>query len=147
VSANPRTAFTGVPSGAVRDSGSAWNERKYKLAASRRASGAVTGTACHDNLTTDTRAAPISRPRRRRCRGSFAVESQFVAELPQWIDRWKDKASYYDDRVFLSPDEALALTEEVQAVVDRYRRERRDTDDAVIIHWSAFPRATRPEES
>ncbi|SFB54948.1 Helix-turn-helix domain-containing protein [Amycolatopsis marina] len=77
----------------------------------------------------------------------FAVESQFVAELPQWLDRWKDKASFYDDRLFLSPAEALALTEEVQAVVERYRRIRRDGDDTVVTHWAAFPRATRPEES
>ncbi|WP_116051826.1 winged helix-turn-helix domain-containing protein [Amycolatopsis palatopharyngis] len=77
----------------------------------------------------------------------FAIESQFVAELPLWNDRWRDKASFYDDRLFLSPDEAIALTGEVQELVDRYRRERRDTDDAVVIHWSAFPRAIRPEES
>ncbi len=58
VSANPRTAFTGIPSGAVIDSGSAWYERKYRLAASSSTSGAFTRPACHTprrGRTTDTR--------------------------------------------------------------------------------------------
>lgn len=77
----------------------------------------------------------------------YAVESQFVAELPQWTGRWKDKASFRNDRLFLNPDEARALSDEVDAVIERYRRERSPGDDAVVIHWTAFPRATRPEES
>jgi DNA-binding transcriptional ArsR family regulator len=77
----------------------------------------------------------------------YAVESQFVAELARWMGTWKDKAAFHDDRLFLTPEEARALSDEVHTVIDRYRRERRDGDDTVVTHWSAFPRATRPEES
>jgi hypothetical protein len=77
----------------------------------------------------------------------YAAETQFVAELPRWMEIWKDKAAFRDDRLFLTPEEARALSDEVHAVIERYRRERAAGDDAVVIHWTAFPRATRPEES
>jgi DNA-binding transcriptional ArsR family regulator len=77
----------------------------------------------------------------------YAAETQFVAELPRWMETWKDKAAFRGDRLFLTPEEARALSDEVHAVIERYRRERAAGDDAVVIHWTAFPRATRPEES
>jgi DNA-binding transcriptional ArsR family regulator len=75
-----------------------------------------------------------------------AAEAQFVAELPQWAERWTDKLSFVDHRLHLTPQEAIALSNEVEALIDRYRREPRDGDDAVVTHWAAFPRRARPEQ-
>jgi hypothetical protein len=77
----------------------------------------------------------------------YEAESQFVGELPRWMDRWYDKASFKDDRLSLTPQEASAMSDEVQAVIDRYRRSDRDGDDSVVVHWSAFPRRSLPRET
>jgi hypothetical protein len=77
----------------------------------------------------------------------YQAESQFLSELPRWMDQWYDKAIFSDVRLSLTPEEALAMSTEVTEVIDRYRRDARPGDHNVIAHWSAFPRQARPEES
>lgn len=76
----------------------------------------------------------------------YHTETQFLAELPRWMDRWYDKAVFTDGRLSLTPEETVAMSTEVEAVIDRYRRDARPGDDNVITHWSAFPRQARPED-
>lgn len=75
----------------------------------------------------------------------YQAESQFVSELPRWMDQWYDKAVFNDARLSLTPEEVAAMSAEVDAVIDRYRRDARPGDHHVIAHWSAFPRQTQPE--
>ncbi|WP_329057644.1 helix-turn-helix domain-containing protein [Amycolatopsis sp. NBC_01480] len=75
----------------------------------------------------------------------YRDEAQFIAELPQWIDRWADKAMFDNVRLSLTPDEALAMSEEAHALIEKYRRDPRPGDDSVVTHWAAFPRTARPE--
>ncbi|HEY2062776.1 MAG TPA: helix-turn-helix domain-containing protein [Amycolatopsis sp.] len=75
----------------------------------------------------------------------YRDEAQFIAELPQWIDRWADKAMFDNVRLSLTPDEALAMSEEARALIEKYRRAPRPGDDSVVTHWAAFPRTARPE--
>jgi DNA-binding transcriptional ArsR family regulator len=77
----------------------------------------------------------------------YQAESRFLSELPRWMDEWYDKAIFSDVRLSLTPEEAAAMSAEVNAVVDRYRRDARPGDHNVIAHWSAFPRQARPEET
>jgi DNA-binding transcriptional ArsR family regulator len=76
----------------------------------------------------------------------YEAESRFVSELPQWMDQWYDKAVFNDARLSLTPEEAAAMSADVEAVVGRYRRDARPGDHNVIAHWSAFPRQARPEK-
>ena len=75
----------------------------------------------------------------------YAAESQFVAELLQWQEVWRDKVTFDDSPLSLTPDETAALSAEVQAVIERYRREPRDGDTPIRTHWAAFPRQARSE--
>ncbi|GAA4530413.1 ArsR/SmtB family transcription factor [Amycolatopsis samaneae] len=77
----------------------------------------------------------------------YQAESQFVAEAPRWADRWSGKVVFGDARLSLTPDEALEMSEEIHAVVERYRRDARPGDDRVLTQWSAFPRRARPEDT
>jgi DNA-binding transcriptional ArsR family regulator len=77
----------------------------------------------------------------------YQAQVQFVSELPQWMDRWKGKARIRDGWLSLTPDEAAALSAEVGALVDRYRRPPRPNDDMVVYQWAAFPRRPHPQES
>ncbi len=92
-------------------------------------------------------AAPLDMYLRSVIEHRFEAESRFVSELPRWIDQWYDKAEFSDARLSLTPEEAAAMSAEIGAVVDRYRRDARPGDHNVIAHWSAFPRQAQPEES
>jgi DNA-binding transcriptional ArsR family regulator len=76
----------------------------------------------------------------------YQTESRFVSELPRWIEQWYDKAVFNDARLSLTPEEAAAMSAEVDEVIDRYRRDARPGDHNVIAHWAAFPRQAQPEE-
>lgn len=76
----------------------------------------------------------------------YQAQTRFVSELPQWMDRWKDKARIMDGWLSLSPDEAAALSADVDALLDRYRRPPRPNDDTVVYQWAAFPRRTPARE-
>ncbi|GHF68940.1 transcriptional regulator [Amycolatopsis bartoniae] len=77
----------------------------------------------------------------------YQAETRFVAELPEWIEDWHDKATFSDGRLSLTPDEAAALSDEILQVVERYRRDRRPDDATVVFHWAAFPRRSFPGEA
>lgn len=75
----------------------------------------------------------------------YAAEAQFVAELRDWADDWIDKVAFHDSPLSLTPDETAAMSEEIFAVVKRYRRPPKEGDTPVRVHWAAFPRRPRPE--
>ncbi|MEV4053825.1 winged helix-turn-helix domain-containing protein [Amycolatopsis sp. NPDC049688] len=91
-------------------------------------------------------AAPLDMFLRSVIEQRYQAESQFAGELPRWMDQWHDKAVFTDARLSLTPEEAAAMSAEVDAVIDRYRRDARPGDHNVIAHWSAFPRQTQPEK-
>ncbi|KZB88073.1 ArsR/SmtB family transcription factor [Amycolatopsis regifaucium] len=75
----------------------------------------------------------------------YAAESRFIGELADWADEWIDKVNFHDSSLSLTPDEAVALSDEILEVIARYRRPERDGDTPVRVHWAAFPRRARPE--
>ncbi|MFI5609366.1 helix-turn-helix domain-containing protein [Amycolatopsis sp. NPDC051903] len=75
----------------------------------------------------------------------YEEEARFVAELPRWQDRWERNASMASNQLSLTPEEARRMSDDILAVVDRYRRPARPGDDAVVTHWAAFPRTAHPE--
>jgi DNA-binding transcriptional ArsR family regulator len=76
----------------------------------------------------------------------YQAESRFLSELPRWTEQWYDKAVFGDARLSLTPEETAAMSDEIDAVIDRYRRDARPGDHNVIAHWSAFPWQAQPEE-
>ncbi|MEV7038761.1 helix-turn-helix domain-containing protein [Amycolatopsis sp. NPDC051061] len=91
-------------------------------------------------------AAPLDIYLRSVIEHRYQAESRFVSELPRWVGEWYDKAVFNDARLSLTPEEAVAMSAEVEEVVERYRRDARPGDHNVIAHWSAFPWQARPEE-
>jgi DNA-binding transcriptional ArsR family regulator len=77
----------------------------------------------------------------------YQAESRFLSELPQWTEQWYDKAVFGDARLSLTPEEAAAMSAEIDEVIERYRRDARPGDHNVIAHWSAFPWQAQPEET
>jgi len=77
----------------------------------------------------------------------YAAESQFIAEIAQWQGEWQHKVTFDDTRLWLTPEETKALSEEVTAVIERYRREPRPGDTTVITHWAAFPRKSHGQSA
>jgi enoyl-CoA hydratase/carnithine racemase len=104
-SMSPRTAFTGVPSGAVTDSGTPKNDRKYSEGVSRASSFSVVATprACHGD------------------RREAALAAWCEAGVMPALDRDGDVAilSLGDDENRFSPDrlaEVAALLDEVASL-------------------------------
>ncbi|MEV6871418.1 helix-turn-helix domain-containing protein [Amycolatopsis sp. NPDC051128] len=91
-------------------------------------------------------AAPLDMFLRSVIEQRYQAESQFASEVAQWMDQWHDHAVFTDARLSLTPEEAAAMSAEVDAVIDRYRRDTRPGDHNVIAHWSAFPRQAQPEK-
>jgi len=112
-----------------------------------RATHERTGMRAADFIDDPELAAPLDSFLRAIVEQRYEAESRFVSELPQWMDRWYDKAKFMDERLSLTPEEASTMSEEVQEVVARYRRSSRGGDDSVVVHWSAFPRRSQPQEA
>ncbi|WP_284749679.1 ArsR/SmtB family transcription factor [Amycolatopsis sp. RTGN1] len=91
-------------------------------------------------------AAPLESFLRAVVEQRYQAEAQFLSELPQWVEQWRDKAVFGDARLSLTPEEAGAMSDEIDEVINRYRRDARPGDHNVIAHWSAFPWQARPEE-
>lgn len=91
-------------------------------------------------------AAPMDMFLRSVIEQRYQAESQFLSELPRWVGEWYDKAVFGDARLSLTPEETVAMSDEIDAVINRYRRDARPGDHSVIAHWSAFPRQAQPEE-
>lgn len=75
----------------------------------------------------------------------YAAEVEFVAEFDKWSGEWSEAVALSDFNLSLTPDETSAMTDEIQAVINRYTREERAGDTAVLAQWSAFPRTLHPE--
>ncbi|WP_410674521.1 ArsR/SmtB family transcription factor [Amycolatopsis sp. cmx-4-68] len=76
----------------------------------------------------------------------YEAEARFISELPRWMADWHDKAEFDDVKLSLTPEETAAMSKEVYAVINRYRRATRPGDYDVVAHWSAFPRQAQPEK-
>jgi DNA-binding transcriptional ArsR family regulator len=61
------------------------------------------------------------------------------AERSSWTRAWRDNATLSDLRLNLTPAELGRLNVEVEAVVERYRRDPRKGDQPVIVQWQSFP--------
>jgi DNA-binding transcriptional ArsR family regulator len=66
---------------------------------------------------------------------------RWYAETPEWDRRWRAAAEGTDQWFELTPDELGNLSDEVNAVLERYadRRTRRDDTERAIVLFHAFP--------
>ena len=76
----------------------------------------------------------------------YEREVRFFGEADKWRESWGDAPNFSDYNLSLTPDEAQALSAEVDALIDRYRREPREGDSAAVAHWAVFPRDHHPEQ-
>ncbi|MFD2469560.1 ArsR/SmtB family transcription factor [Amycolatopsis silviterrae] len=76
----------------------------------------------------------------------YREQAQFVAELPRWSDAWRDSATLSSAQLSLTADETRRMVQEIEAVIDQYRRPASPGDEPVITHWAAFPRSTAEPE-
>ena len=75
-----------------------------------------------------------------------AVARMYAARLDTWIatsrewpKAWQEVGGLSDQLLTLSPAELKRLNEELDAVVESYRREPKRGDQRVAVHWTAFP--------
>ncbi|WP_020661770.1 winged helix-turn-helix domain-containing protein [Amycolatopsis benzoatilytica] len=72
---------------------------------------------------------------------NYREQAQAVADLPRWTKEWRDSSTLGRAALELTPGETRQMVEEIEAVVDRYRRPAAPGDETVIAHWAAFPRS------
>ncbi|ATY10307.1 ArsR family transcriptional regulator [Amycolatopsis sp. AA4] len=78
----------------------------------------------------------------------YREQSRFVAELPRWAHEWRDSSTLSSTMLPLTVAETRQMIDEIEAVIERYRRPARPGDESVITQWAAFPRSsaeTMPE--
>jgi DNA-binding transcriptional ArsR family regulator len=74
-----------------------------------------------------------------------AVLDAHVARARRWLSRtdaprrWRDAATLSDARLHLSAAELSRLNDEIESLVETYRREPRRGDLPVAVHWQSFP--------
>ncbi|MGC7099598.1 winged helix-turn-helix domain-containing protein [Amycolatopsis lurida] len=76
----------------------------------------------------------------------YEREARFFGEAEKWREPWGDAPTFSDYNLSLTPEEAQALSAEVNELIDKYRREPREGDSAAVAHWAVFPRDHHPEE-
>ena len=66
---------------------------------------------------------------------------RWFEDTPEWDRRWRAAAEGLDQWFELTPDELRTLSDEVNAVLERYadRRTRRDDTERAIVLFHAFP--------
>jgi DNA-binding transcriptional ArsR family regulator len=74
------------------------------------------------------------------------VGRAYAERLRQWLDsarrwpkRWRSAATMSDFLLSLSPAELTRLGNELEQLVESYRRERRKGDESVVVQVQAFP--------
>lgn len=77
----------------------------------------------------------------------YRKASQYVGEMASWPREWIDAASLSDRLMWLTPAELTALNAELEQVLDRYERPRREGDTSVVTQWQSFPRRSKKEEA
>ncbi|MCP2258178.1 Helix-turn-helix domain-containing protein [Streptoalloteichus tenebrarius] len=71
--------------------------------------------------------------------------ADFLSRRADLGEEWDAASSLSDWALHLTPGELRALNDEIQAVVERYRRERRAGDRPVVVQLQAFPRPSRED--
>jgi DNA-binding transcriptional ArsR family regulator len=61
-----------------------------------------------------------------------------------WPKRWRDATTLSDQNLSLTAKELLALSDELDAVVERYRREPKKGDERVVVQYQTFPERGLP---
>jgi DNA-binding transcriptional ArsR family regulator len=56
-----------------------------------------------------------------------------------WPKKWQDATTLSDWSLSLSPKELLALGEEIEKVIEGYRRDPKKGDERVAVQWQTFP--------
>ncbi|SFS81450.1 ArsR/SmtB family transcription factor [Saccharopolyspora flava] len=64
----------------------------------------------------------------------------YVATMTDHPPHWRAAADLSDLRLWLTAAETTELGEQIAALVQRYRRPRRDGDTEVTVHWHLLPR-------
>lgn len=67
----------------------------------------------------------------------FRLLEQWLTEEAEWDGAWVDAAGPSDDALFLTPDEARAMSQEIWAIVQRYRSRHSSEDgpDTARVVW------------
>jgi DNA-binding transcriptional ArsR family regulator len=80
-----------------------------------------------------------------------AVINSHIGRAQEWSTRWahapkkwRDAGTASDALLHLSAPELARLNDEVEAVVERFRREPRRGDEQVVVQWQSFPAAREP---
>lgn len=70
----------------------------------------------------------------------YRKAATFVSQAPTWSREWMNASDLSDWQLSLTPAEAKRLHEEINEVVERYRREKRPSDEPVSVQLQVFPR-------
>ena len=68
----------------------------------------------------------------------------WISTARSWRGAWRDSGTMDDWQLSLSAKELEQLSEEVEALVETYRREPRKGDQRVAVHYVAFPLRAKP---
>lgn len=63
----------------------------------------------------------------------------WIATGRTWSKPWQEAGGMSDDLLSLTAPELVRLHEQLDAVVESYRREPKRGDQRVAVHWTAFP--------
>jgi DNA-binding transcriptional ArsR family regulator len=126
--------------GFVEDAPEAGTRRERWWRAVDRGTEWTTGT--DDDAELDAAAALTAQVMREHA----AWAESWLAELTSWPATWRRAAAVGDHLLRLTPAQVLALGEEVEALITRYRAAQADEDDAdaetVATVFHAFPTRT-----
>jgi len=73
--------------------------------------------------------------RREVYRWQWRLIEQWLAEEPDWDKAWVDAASSDDSLLELTPESLRAMTDEIWAVVERYRQLPAEGSDTARVVW------------
>jgi DNA-binding transcriptional ArsR family regulator len=77
-------------------------------------------------------------------RSSWRRLEHWLATSRTWPRKWQESSDLSDYNLSLSAKEAVALAEELEAVVERYRRDPKRGDERVVVQYQVFPEKELP---
>lgn len=77
-------------------------------------------------------------------RSSWRRLEHWLGTCRSWSRRWQDSWTISDMSLHLSAAEAKQLADELDAVVERYRRDPRKGDERVVVQYQVFPERELP---
>ena len=77
-------------------------------------------------------------------RSSWRRLDHWLATSRSWPRRWQESSDLSDHSLHLTAKEARQLEEELEAVVERYRREPKKGDERVVVQYQVFPERELP---